>query len=159
MSAPFHPSARERGIAAVELAFVLPVLVAIVFGITELGRAMYQYDALTKSVRSAARYLSVYDPADAGVRERAVNMAVCGAPSCGASDPVAPGLSGANVVIAYSATDASLSGVQTGQGTLDLVRVTIGAPGTPYAFASLVPFVVPRITFGPIVALMPAGSF
>lgn len=150
---------RQRGIAAVELAIVLPLLLTIVFGVTELGRAMYQYDALTKAARSAARYLSVYDPADPDVRARAVNMAVCGAPSCTARAALAPRLSAAHVAIADAKSDPALASLPTGEGTIDLVRVTIGAPATPYAFDPLVPFITPRITFGPIVALMPQAFF
>jgi len=159
MSVRTAPVCRQRGIAAVELAIVLPLLLAIVFGVTELGRAMYQYDALTKAARAAARYLSVYDPADADVRARAVNIAVCGALSCASAMSVVPGLSSANVSIADATSDASLASVETGQGTIDLVRVTIGAPATAYAFDPLVPFITPRITFGPIVAVMPQAFF
>jgi len=149
----------QRGIAAVELAIVLPLLLAIVFGVTELGRAMYQYDALTKAARGAARYLSVYDPADADVRARAVDIAVCGAPGCGSASSVVPGLSAAHVAIADAKSDPTLASVQTGQGTIDMVRVTIGAPAAAYAFDPLVPFITPRITFGPIVAVMPQAFF
>ncbi len=148
-----------RGVAALELALVLPILLTTVFGITEFGRAMYQYDALTKSARAAARYLAVYNAADAGVRARAVNVAVCGLPDCTGADPVAPGLSAANVRVADPTSDPSLSGVQTGQGTMDLVRVTIGAPGTPYRFVSWVTLVVPDLDFGPVTAVMPQSFF
>jgi hypothetical protein len=37
---------------------------------------------------------------------------------------------------------------------LNLVTVTIGGPNAPYTFVSLVPFVVPDITFGPISVTM-----
>lgn len=151
----------QRGVAAVELAIVTMMLIIIVFGVTELARAMYQYDAMTKSARAAARYLAVYDASDEAVRERAKCVAVYGNPNCGASGvvPVVPGLSVSNVSVPDPATDPTLHGVATGEGTIDLVRVTIGAPATPYSFVSFVPFVVPNIEFGPISATMPQNFF
>ena len=49
---------RQRGIAAVELAIVLPLLLALMLATAELGRAFFQYNTLTKTVRDGARYLS-----------------------------------------------------------------------------------------------------
>lgn len=42
----------------VEFAIVLPLLVMLLFGITEIGRALYQQNTLYKSVSSGARYLA-----------------------------------------------------------------------------------------------------
>lgn len=42
----------------VELAIVLPLILLILFGITELGRALYQQNILTKTVGSTSRMLS-----------------------------------------------------------------------------------------------------
>lgn len=57
---------RHRGAVMVELAIILPVLVILVFGIAELGRALYQQNTLVKAVESGVRYLSrayaVLDP-------------------------------------------------------------------------------------------------
>ncbi|MBT8138052.1 MAG: pilus assembly protein [Gammaproteobacteria bacterium] len=50
----------QRGIAAVELAIVLPVLLLMMLAIAELGRAIVQYNELTKASRDAARYLASY---------------------------------------------------------------------------------------------------
>jgi len=148
------------------MGLVLGLLVLIVFGITELGRAMYQYDALTKSARAAARYLAVYDSADAAAQARAKCVAVYGNPDCAASGvvPAAPGLTVANIEVAVGIAgapgfDPALQGVVTGEGTMDLVRVTVGSPATPYTFVSLMSFVVPDIIFGPISATMPKNFF
>ncbi len=145
---------------------MLTLLVIIVFGITEFGRAMYQYDALAKATRAAARYLAVYDSADATVQARTRCVAVFGNPNCSAAGvtPALPGLTVANVDVAVSSAgapgfDPALQGVVTGEGTMDLVRVTIGPPATPYVFVSLVSFVVPDIQFGPISATMPKSFF
>lgn len=49
---------RQRGAAAVEFALVIIPLLLIVAGIIEFGRTFWYYDALAKSTRDAARYVS-----------------------------------------------------------------------------------------------------
>lgn len=51
-------SAHQAGAAMVEFAILLPLLIVLVFGITELGRAIYQQNSLSKAVASGARYMS-----------------------------------------------------------------------------------------------------
>lgn len=80
---------RQRGAAMVELAMILPVLLLLSFITTEIGRAVYQYNTITKSVRDAVRYLSVQTPGT-GLTE-ARNLVVYGN-TAGAGEPLAPGL-------------------------------------------------------------------
>jgi Flp pilus assembly protein TadG len=47
-----------RGIATLEMAIALPVLLFLMMATVEIGRLLAQYNALTKSVRGAARYLA-----------------------------------------------------------------------------------------------------
>jgi Flp pilus assembly protein TadG len=47
---------RFRGVAMVEFTIVLPVILLLILGVTELGRAMIRYNALTKAIRDGARY-------------------------------------------------------------------------------------------------------
>jgi Flp pilus assembly protein TadG len=55
----------EHGVAAVEFAVVLPLLLMIVFGVFDFGRAMNYKNQLTQLANQAARYASVNrDPAD-----------------------------------------------------------------------------------------------
>ncbi len=98
------------GAAMVEFAIVLVLLVLIVFGITELGRALYQQNSLTKAVNIGSRYIArQYDllyPAYADVNpcgikdqgdwdeaeKRAKNLIICGQLNCSeAVPPVVPG--------------------------------------------------------------------
>jgi hypothetical protein len=51
-------SNHQRGLAAVEFVFVLPFLLLLMLVSAELGRAFYQYNTLTKTVRDGARYLA-----------------------------------------------------------------------------------------------------
>lgn len=67
---PLKPAATSRrrptsqhGGAAVEFALILALLISILAGIFEFGRAFWYYDALTKATRDGARLMSVTDKA------------------------------------------------------------------------------------------------
>lgn len=49
---------RQRGIAIVEFAIALPLMLLLMLATAEFGRALYQYNTLTKAVRDGTRYLS-----------------------------------------------------------------------------------------------------
>jgi Flp pilus assembly protein TadG len=53
---------RQHGVALVEFAFVLPLLLVLSLTSAELGRAVYRYNTTAKVVRDAVRYLSVQTP-------------------------------------------------------------------------------------------------
>lgn len=85
---------RQRGVAIVEFALVLPMLLLLSAITTEFGRAMYQYNTLTKTVRDGARYLSMRAPNTSITETR--NLIVYGN-TAGTGTPLAPGLTTANV--------------------------------------------------------------
>lgn len=69
MGKPTHHlplQSEQRGAAAIEFAFILPLLLVIFTGTIEFGRAMWHYDALAKAARDAARYLSTVPTANLG---------------------------------------------------------------------------------------------
>mgnify|MGYP003577433609 CR=1 FL=1 len=82
-------TSRQRGTAIIEFALVLPLLVLMSIFVVELGRAMYQYNALAKSVRDAARYLSMQLPNTQVAQAK--NLVVFGNPA-GTGTPLLPGL-------------------------------------------------------------------
>lgn len=90
-----HRSKKSRGVALVEFALVLPFLLILLFITAEFGRALYQYNVLTKSVRDAVRFLSM-DSAPGQNLDAARNIVVFGNPA-GSGQPLAPGLSLTNV--------------------------------------------------------------
>lgn len=48
----------QHGIALIELVLTLPLLLLLMLGVAEMGRALYQYNSLVKAVRDGIRYLS-----------------------------------------------------------------------------------------------------
>jgi Flp pilus assembly protein TadG len=139
---------RERGVALTEFALVLPMLLILMLVTMEFGRAYYQFNMLTKSVREAARYLSVRTP---GVdKDKAKNIIVYGNPS-GTGSPQIPGLSLSNVPDPTWGTAGAYP-------TLNTVTVTVSG----YTYKPLVKGVswilFDNITFGPVRATMRSPS-
>jgi Flp pilus assembly protein TadG len=140
------PRARIGGVAAVELALLLAPLLALLFGVAELGRAIYTYNTLDKTVRDAARHLSQHGPGDAVIAAEARCLAVHGTTDCSGA-VVATGLSTAGVSICdASLCPATHAGQSTGLGAVNLV--TVGIAG--YAWASVVQWVIPDLRFNTI---------
>jgi len=54
-----RPSTKQSGAALVEFGLVVTILVLLLAGTYEFGRAFAFYDALSKGTRDAARYMSV----------------------------------------------------------------------------------------------------
>jgi len=156
MLAPLRSRSRQRGVAAVELGLLLTPLVMMIFGTTELGRAIYSYNTLVKTVRDAARHMSQHGPGDPVIAAEARCLAVYGTTDCSGA-AVAPGLT-TGMVVTCDAIDwsgcpsQSHAGQSTGLGSVDLVTVSIQG----YAYNSLVQFVIPNMTFNNISATMRA---
>jgi hypothetical protein len=152
--------ARQRGLALIELGISIFLLIAITFGITEFGRAVYQYNPLAKAVRDATRVLSTRDPLDTAAKDQARCLAVYGkATLTCATDtslvPLVPGLTLAMVNICDALTCPADHAFQGSAPVLSLVTVSIGGPNaTPYTFVSIFSFFVPDIQFGPISVTM-----
>jgi Flp pilus assembly protein TadG len=143
----------QHGIALVEFAITASLLLLITFGITEFGRAIYQYNTLAKAVRDATRYLSTKAPGDADAIDQATCMAVHGNPTC-TGGPLAPGLTAEMVVVCDSLSCPATHQAQGAAPVMNLVTVTIGSADTPYPFRSAIQFVVPDFDFAPISVTM-----
>lgn len=70
-----HP----RGVAVLEFALVVPVLLLLVFGITEFGRAWMTKNIMTQAAREGARYAAVLSPFDASKVKQRVKDSLMGA--------------------------------------------------------------------------------
>ena len=67
--------ARARGQSAVELAVCLPLLLLMVVGLLDLGRAFNAYIVITNAAREGAYYGSLYPSPHSDVQQWAVNEA------------------------------------------------------------------------------------
>lgn len=97
---------RQRGIATTEFAIVVPVLLLLLFGVTEVGRVLVRYNALTKAVQDGARYAASYAllgttgvvNVDAQLRAQVRNVVVYGN-TAGTGTPVLAGLQPAQIQV------------------------------------------------------------
>lgn len=85
---------KQNGVALVEFALVLPFLLLLSMLTFEFGRAIWEYNTLTKSVRDAARYLAIQTPGTKITQAR--NLMVYGNLG-GTGSPLVRGLSTSNV--------------------------------------------------------------
>lgn len=114
MNTRAHRSSRHigprtgRGIATIEFAICAPVLFFLMLATAEVGRLLFQYNTLTKSVRDGVRF-AVIDAAVAGgttrivnittqVRDQTRNLVVTGN-TAGTGTPLLPGLTVDNVTV------------------------------------------------------------
>lgn len=94
--------AKHKGAVAIEFALVMTfILVPLFLGTVELGRLLYQYNTIAKSVRDSAKYLSaVADtvPNYSTYKSDAVCLVVYGNIDCNGS-PLATDLEKATIII------------------------------------------------------------
>lgn len=78
----------QEGQSLVELALLLPVLLLIMAGVLDLGRAFHAYITITNAAREGARYASLHPEDTAGVFDRASQEAEnSGIDLCGPGSP------------------------------------------------------------------------
>ncbi|RQR37273.1 MULTISPECIES: TadE/TadG family type IV pilus assembly protein [unclassified Burkholderia] len=164
---------RMRGVAAVEFALVLMPMIVLATGVAEFGRAIYQYETITKATRNAARYLSVFLPTDSAYPlAQAQCLVVYGSTTCGsAGTELVPGLTTSMVIVCdaahstdcadasdppqfanlptYDSTNNAASGTAT--GSINVVEVKV--KGYQYQPIPAYPG-LSSITFGNIITVM-----
>lgn len=128
---------RQGGVALVELALIIPFLLLLTFITTEFGRAMYEYNAVTKSARDAVRYLSFQTPGTHITEAR--NLMVYGN-LAGTGTPLARGLTLANVPAGSCCTWQT-----TGSNP---VVTTVTVRVSSYSFHSMVSSIFGMVTIG-----------
>lgn len=141
-------SARQGGQSILEFAMVLPLMLLIVFGIIEFGRAYYQYNTLTKAIRDGARYMSkhIYSTT---YETSTKNLVVYGN-TFGTGTPILPGLTTAKIVLTPVPSGATLGSPP------DWLTVSVNA----YQFSSLFPAFIPMssVTFSPSIQMRFMGA-
>jgi Flp pilus assembly protein TadG len=125
MRAP-HRTASQRGVAAVEFALVASLFFTMLFGVIDMGRLLWTWNAAAEATRLGARLAVVCDIGDADIKTRMIGRL--------------PSLGTANITIAYlnpPAADNSCTAA-----TCKAVRVSL----TGYTYQSIVPLVPMSIT-------------
>jgi Tfp pilus assembly protein PilV len=106
--------ARQQGLAMVELAIALPLLLLLLLAIGEVGRLLFQYNSLLQASRDASRFVAGQAwnrtlgriELNAELQEQARALAVYGVPVAqGGSAPLVPGLSPSQVTVSALGTD------------------------------------------------------
>ncbi len=147
---------RQSGVAIVEFALTLPLLLLLTMITTEFGRAIYQYNTIVKSVRGAVRYLSSQTPssaltADPTAITAATNLVVYGN-TAGTGTSLVPGLTVGNVTTPTWQTTGSVPLINT-------VTITVtGYTFQPLVHGSIFGIVFGDMTFGDITATMRCPS-
>lgn len=96
---------RQSGLAVVEATIVLPLLLLMMLAIAEFGRALYQYNTLTRAVRAASQIPLISEVESGAGREgRLKNLIVYGSPQSGGT-PILQGLTVDDVVVTYPTID------------------------------------------------------
>ena len=103
-----HTDKKQQGLAVVEFAIVVPVMLFLMMATAEFGRVFYHYNTLTKAVQTGARYASKpllktsdLTNIDAAFKQRIQNFVVYGNES-GAGTAVLDGLAASNTNVAIS---------------------------------------------------------
>ena len=137
----------QNGVALIEFALILPFLLLLSILAIELGRAIWEYNTLTKSVRDTARYLSIQTPGTNVTQAR--RLMVYGNVS-GTGSPLASGLSMSNV------PDPGCCTWQTAGAAPVINTVTVRISGYTFIpmFSSFFGVSFATVTYSPITATM-----
>jgi len=142
----------QRGAVAVELGLLALPLAALTFGTTEFGRALHEFNTVTKNVRDAARYQTTVAPGNTlAARCLALSGSAANNGTTCTGTALLPGLTLAQITVCDRISCPGTHNLQpTGRGVVNLVTVTV----TGYQFTSMAPFAMPSIAFGAISATM-----
>lgn len=128
---------QQSGVAAVELAFVLVLLLLMAAGTFEFGRAFWYYNALAKATRDGARAVSM------------VPAASIGSAAVAAQTLVVDVANGANLhpALVVANVEVTCDGVACVDGTAP-ANVRVGITGYSIDIGGMFPFFNPR-TYDP----------
>lgn len=88
---------RQRGTTTVEFAIIGTLFMIVLFGVIEFGRLLFTWNTLTEATRRGARVAVVCPVGDDAPK----NIAIFNSAGTSANSPILPGLSPANVAVAY----------------------------------------------------------
>ncbi|ABD68547.1 TadE-like [Rhodoferax ferrireducens T118] len=120
---------RQRGVAAVEFAIVSSLLFTVLFGVMEMGRLLWTWNAAVEATRYGARLAVVCDLNDSHIKSRMISRL--------------PSLANGNIVVTYL-NPPNADNTCTA-ATCKAVRVSL----TGYTHNTIIPFVPLSLTLPP----------
>ena len=143
MSTRARSGTRQRGAAVVEFALVSMILILLLFGLLEMGRALFKWNSAVDATRQGARTAAIVAVGDP---DGAVLKAMRG---------LLPELKAEDVSIEYS-IDGNFPGAACIRGTCRYVRVSV-----IYTFESMIfflPLSIPMPTFATTLPVEALGA-
>jgi Flp pilus assembly protein TadG len=125
---------RSRGQGLVEFAIVLPVLMMIILGLLDLGRAIYTYNTLSQASRQAAR-IAIVNQTPTAIQNQAIASAAT------------LGLAASNVEVCFKTESTTQTGCSTNTDDCPQSSRVIGCLAFVRTHVSYTPFT-------PVIALL-----
>lgn len=140
---------RQKGIAIVEFAIVGVLLMMVIFGVIETGRALFTVNALTEATRRGARMAAVCPVGD----PKAASVAVFD--SGGGRSAVVSGLTTANIDVSYLDVSGNVIANPAGNfGSIRYVRARI----VNFTQSLIIPFIMPSLSLSGFSTTLPRES-
>ena len=124
-----HRPSRQRGVAAVEFAIISSLLFTVLFGVMEMGRLLWTWNAATEATRFGARLAVVCNLNDNIIKTRMISRL--------------PSLGNGNIAVTYLNPPAANNTCTA--DTCTAVQVSI----TNYTHDTIIPFVPLSLTLPP----------
>lgn len=134
-----HANSRQRGVAAVEFAIVAALLFTVLFGVIEMGRLLWTWNAAVEATRLGARLAVVCD----------INRSMS-APIKSSMRTMLPALANENITIDYMNPATAIDPSCTND-TCKAVRVTLSG----YTHNLIIPLAPLAISMPPFTTSLP----
>lgn len=140
---------RQRGLTSVEFAIIGGLFFMVLFGVIEMGRALFVINTLTEATRRGARMAAVCPVGDPTPASSAVFAGGNG------KSAVVYGLTTSNVEVDYLDSNGNVLASPTGSyGSIDYVRVKI----VGFTLPLVIPFVMPKLALSGFATTLPRES-
>lgn len=143
---------RQQGSTTVEFAFVAGLFFVVLFGVIEVGRALFVWNTLTEATRRGARVAAVCPVNHAAI----ARVTVFGDPASATTSPILGGLTTGNVQVSYLDQNGGAVANPGTTGFLNIRYVRVGITG--YQITLLIPYLSQVLTALPFQTTLPRES-